>query len=277
MSYAGRGVGVTVNLGVAGADDGSAEDGAAGSRDTISTTDVEHVIGSAARDVLNGNSLGFPLTLEGRDSGDSLTGGNGPNTLRGDQGNGPLTGDDDPDLLEGGHGADSMNGLGAPDVLRAGSGFDSIKARDAIADDVDCGPDLASALTDAVDTRTNCDPAPSNTGGGAAGGPGAGPARRIHYHLPGTAHPRQAHHQRVVWPPLDRLRRVMAHGVPRGSRFTVTCKTKGRKRCARTRNFRKSNARGNVGLRSFERKPLPVDAKLEIRATRPGAIGAVGS
>ena len=160
--------------------------------------------------------------------------------------------------------------------MRAGSGFDSIEARDGIADDVDCGPDLASALTDAVDTRTNCDPAPSNTGGGAAGGPGAGtgtPASTT------TSLVRLTLGRPTISGSFGRrstrLRRVMAHGVPRGSRLTVTCKTKGRKRCARTRNFRKSNARGNVRLRSFERKPLPVDAKLEIRVTRPGAIGAV--
>ena len=270
VSYASRSDGVTVNLGTAGADDGSAGDGSAGSRDTVNNTDIEGIAGSQGGDILNGNSLGFPLTIEGQDGGDSISGGSGPNTLRGEQGNDNLTGGSDPDTLEGGDGADSINGFAGADVVRGGTGFDSIEARDGIADDVDCGPDFGSAFTDSVDTRTNCDPPATNTSGGSGSGTPA-PTTPTPLRLTlGSPTISGSFGRRST-----KLKKLVARGVPAGSKLTATCKTKQRRRCPRTRNFTKANAGGNVRLRSFERKSLPVGGKLEIRATKPGTIGAV--
>jgi len=167
VSYAGRSDGVAVNLAGPGADDGSANDGLPGSRDTI--LNVEGIIGTEGGDNLDGSSSPAHLTIEGRGGGDRIRGGSGGNTLRGEGGNDDLGGGGDPDLLEGGDGNDTLDGLAGADTVRGGSGFDTIEARDAIAEDVDCGPDDDSAFTDAVDIRINCDPAPTPIGPVPAG------------------------------------------------------------------------------------------------------------
>jgi Ca2+-binding RTX toxin-like protein len=84
VTYAGRAQGVSANLDGT-ADDGSAEDGPAGARDTIAT-DVEN--------------------LTGTDGDDSLVGDDGPNRL------------------EGGAGGDGFDGRGGNDVERGGEGRD---------------------------------------------------------------------------------------------------------------------------------------------------------
>jgi Ca2+-binding RTX toxin-like protein len=122
VTYAGRTVGVTVDLGGSGADDGSGDDGAVGARDTVNTGDIEGVIG-----------------------------GSGPDDLRGRA---------DSELLDGGPGDDTLNALGAADTVLGGDGFDNIEARDGAADEVDCGPGDDAATTDAIDSRANCDTPP---------------------------------------------------------------------------------------------------------------------
>jgi hypothetical protein len=264
VSYAGRLAGVTVNLSAPGADDGSGEDGPAGSRDTVSNT--EGIIGGEGGDNLDGSTLGLPLTIEGRGGGDRLRGGNASSTLRGEGGNDDLAGGADPDLLEGGDGNDTIDGLAGGDTVRAGSGFDTVEARDGIADDVDCGPDDDAAFTDPVDTRTNCDPVPA----------GAGTTT--------TSTPSSTALQRLLVTPAFRsspgrrstlLRSLVVKSVDAGSRLTVKCRTRRGSRCPRTTDFSKRNARGNVRVRSFEGKRLPIGAKLEIRVTNAGMIGAV--
>jgi hypothetical protein len=119
-SYATRSVGVSVDLGAPGADDGSSEDGSAGSRDTHDS--VENVIGGAGADELRGTA--------------------------------------DANRLDGGAGDDTLNALAGQDTLLGGSGIDNVQARDGEADSVDCGPDEDGATTDAIDTRVNCDSPP---------------------------------------------------------------------------------------------------------------------
>jgi len=262
VSYASRSDGVTVNLGNSGKDDGSANDGAAGARDDVSTTDIEGIVGSDGVDVLSGNDLGTALTIEGRGGGDSITGGVGANTLRGEAGPDTLLGNSDPDTLEGGDGNDSINGLGQSDTVRGGAGFDTIEARDGIQDDVDCGPDDDSAQTDPVDIRVDCDP---ETGGNPPPGGGNTPQRI----LATLGFKKSAGRRGTI------LRRLFVRNLPDGSALQVRCRTRSGKKCRKTRDLKKSDVGGSVRLRTFEGKLLPVGAKLQIRATKAGMIGAV--
>jgi hypothetical protein len=265
VSYASRTDGVTVNLGNAGNDDGSANDGPVGTRDNVSTTDVEGIIGSEGVDVLSGNNLGIPLTIEGRGAGDSITGGAGANTLRGEGGPDNLLGNADPDVLEGGDGNDTLNGQAQSDTVRGGAGFDTIEARDGVQDDVDCGPDDDSALTDAIATRVNCDPAPP-AGGDPPGGGSPPAAERL---LATLSFRKLAGRRGTI------LRRLFVRGMPAGSTLRVRCRTRSGRRCAGTRDLAKTDAGGSLRLRSFEGRRLPVGAKLTVRVTKDGMIGAV--
>ena len=120
-TYPSRSIGVSVDLGTVGADDGSSEDGPAGSRDT--TEGIENAIGGGGADELRGTA--------------------------------------EANLLDGGAGDDTLNALAGQDVLLGGSGIDNVQARDGEADSVDCGPDEDGATTDSIDTRANCDPPPA--------------------------------------------------------------------------------------------------------------------
>lgn len=268
VTYAGRNEGVTVDLGNAGADDGSANDGAPGARDTIQN--AEHVIGGGAGDDIDGSTVGTALTIEGGDGGDRIRGGLGPNTLRGEGGNDDLEGRGGSDLLDGGDGHDALDGLGGADTLRGGLGFDSIYALDGVADDVDCGADDDVATTDAVDTRVNCDPAPAPVSGSGTTTNTTttvtvfGPARLV-FDLG------------YVYSATRRATMLneLSLEVERGARLQVTCRTPKGKRCQRTRDLTKAAASATLRLRGFERRPLPVGSKLQIRATKPDMVGAV--
>ena len=126
--YAERTTAVTVTIG-GGADDGNADDGAAGSRDNVQT-DVENVIGGTGGDTIGGSTA--PNVLDGGAGGDSVTGGDGSDTITG------------------GAGSDSLDGQG--DV-------DAVHARDQEADQVACGsgsPDTVEA--DVIDsTSVDCE------------------------------------------------------------------------------------------------------------------------
>ena len=67
----------------------------------------------------------------------------------------------------------------------------------------------------------------------------------------------------------------MVKDVPRGSTVTATCRTKQGRRCRGISKFTKRNARGNVSLKRFLRKPLRAGTVIEVRVTKPGRIGAV--
>lgn len=226
VTYAGRSLGVSVDLGASGGDDGSSEDGAAGSRDTNS--DVENVVGGAGADDLRGTAAA--------------------------------------NLLDGGAGDDTLNALAGSDVLLGGSGVDNVQARDRETDSVDCGPDDDAATTDAIDTRANCDPpAPAAPSGGGTTIVDNTRPSRVALDLAFTFNAGRR---------STTLRDLFAQGEP-GGRLTVTCRTAKRKPCARTRAFSRGMSSRGVRLRGFERKPLPVGAKLELRLTKDGLVGVV--
>jgi hypothetical protein len=220
-SYAGRATGVFVDLARDGAEDGSAEDGAAGSRDEIDT--VESVTGGGGADELRGNALA--------------------------------------NRLDGGPGDDTLNAFSGQDTVLGGAGVDNIQARDGAADSVDCGPDEDAATTDAIDSRVNCDPPPPDP-----------PAPTI---VTVTLPSRVLFDLSYTFTAGRRgtTLRNLATDVEPGARVTATCRTKRNKRCTRTRDLARTAA--SVRMRGFEGKRLPVGAKLTIRVTKEGRIGAV--
>jgi Ca2+-binding RTX toxin-like protein len=228
VSYEDRVVGLTVNLGTPGADDGSSEDGPEGARDTIAG--VEHVIG-----------------------------GSGGDTLLGGPGN---------DILEGRLGGDLINGFAGSDVVRGDSGVDNVEARDGVADDVDCGPDEDSALTDSVDTRVACDPPPPPPPAAPAASSAAPPAS-------GGAAPERLRPtiktQVEVKIESSKFKKLKVSGIESGATVAATCRLRKSRKCG---TFTRTNAPAVLRLKSLEGKALPVGAKIEIRVTKPGAIGA---
>ena len=228
-SYAGRSLGVAVDFAVAGADDGSSEDGAAGSRDT--TTDIENVIGGDGADELRGNSVG--------------------------------------NRLDGGAGDDTLNAFAGQDTVLGGSGIDNVQARDGEADSVDCGPDEDAATTDAIDARANCEPAapaaPSGGGGTTVVTNTVTLPSRVALDV---AYAFSAGRRSTT------LRDLYAEVEP-GGRLTATCRTARGRACPRVRRLARATASRSVRLRGFERRPLPVGARLELRLTKAGMIGVV--
>lgn len=138
VTYQGRSLGVSVDLGTPGKDDGSSEDGALGARDEIDSSTVEGVIGGAGLDTLEAG----PLSA----------------TLRGEGGEDELLGGEAEDLLVGGPEADRLNARGGSDLVNGGAGIDNIEARDGASDEVDCGPDGDFALADSIDLLISCEP-----------------------------------------------------------------------------------------------------------------------
>jgi Ca2+-binding RTX toxin-like protein len=99
--------------------DGQAgDDGAAGEGDTV-RTDVEQLNGGPASDTLTGNAS------------DNL-----------------LIGGDGNDVIDGGLGADQLLG---------GNDNDTVRARDGVADSVNCGADSDQIDADAIDAQTGCE------------------------------------------------------------------------------------------------------------------------
>jgi hypothetical protein len=111
-SYADHTTKVTVDI------DGSADDGAAGEKDTVKT-DVENLTGGSGDDTLNGSPGANGLsggagddTINGGTGNDSSTGGTGDDTINGGTGNDIISGGDGDDALAGDAGADTIRGDG---------------------------------------------------------------------------------------------------------------------------------------------------------------------
>jgi hypothetical protein len=94
------------------------DDGAAGEGDTVHT-DIEQLMGGPASDILIGNA-----------------------------GNNVISGLDGNDIIDGGLGADNLLG---------GNDSDTIRAKDGIADRINCGPDSDQVDADQIDTQTGCE------------------------------------------------------------------------------------------------------------------------
>lgn len=168
-------------------------------------------------------------------------------------------------------GADSLTGNSAANVIDAKGGDDVIDSRDSVADTVDCGPGTDQAFVDSLDFTASCEPLPVAGSGGSSGTntttttTGPAPSRLI----VGLTRRARARNTATTFSALTLTR------TPAGSLVRASCRTRRGARCRGVRDFRKSNARGSVSIRSFLKKAIPVGAKLDIRVTRAGAIGAV--
>jgi Ca2+-binding RTX toxin-like protein len=166
-TYAARTVAVLADLDAAAGDDGNANDGALGSRDTIAA-DVENLTGGkAGADQLTGNAAGN--VLDGGFGADTLTGLGGTDTVTyakrttgvdvrldgvsndGNADDGPagsrdtlntveaVIGGPQGDFLQGSTGANKLTGGLGADTMRGLAGNDTIVANDGVADDILCG------------------------------------------------------------------------------------------------------------------------------------------
>jgi Ca2+-binding RTX toxin-like protein len=197
ISYEASSSPVSVTIGAGAGDDGGADDGPAGARDTV--LDVENVTGSAFGDFLAGDGDSGRLTggagddtLRGGGGADVLEGGEGTDsadysersggivvvldgaagdgeagendTIAGDVENAlggagadDLTGSAGANRLDGGAGNDRIVGLGSPDALLGGAGDDNLQARDGVAESVSCGEGTDSADADPEDQLDGCE------------------------------------------------------------------------------------------------------------------------
>ena len=136
--------------------DGVANDGEPGEGDNV-MPDVERV-----------KALGRHVTLVGSNAANELIATGDSSTIRGLGGDDRLIGADGADSLEGGEGADYLEGGFGPDVLDGGggvdqfvgdkterdviaSGNDTIRARDGLAEQINCGIGSDKATVDASD------------------------------------------------------------------------------------------------------------------------------
>ena len=244
VSYASRTEAITVDFTVPGPipqPNGSSNDGAPGARDHIRT--VETVVGGSGDDTMKAST--------------------DPVTFRGGAGNDNLTGSPGTETLIGGDGSDTLDALGGSDTILAGAGADTVEARDGFGDIVDCGPDSDTVAADAVDEVTAC-------------GPDPGPPAPIVIQTPPIVTPSRLTVDLTYTYTAGRRSTKLstfALDAEKGANVTVTCRTKKRKRCARTKDLARTAAA--VRLKGFERKSLPVGAKLTVRVTKEGRIGVV--
>jgi hypothetical protein len=265
ISYAGRAEDITFGFSP-DATSGGSQDGAAGARDTV--TNVEGVIGGNGDDTLDAGSTGFPVTLTGGPGGDRLTAGTAAGSLIGNEGNDQLQGGNAGDTLDGGSGGDTLLPDDGADVVRAGTGVDSISAQDGVVDSLDCGGNKDSILVDPSDVVTACnDPAPPQqpSGGSNTTPTPAAPAAlgtKLTFRFRAGARSTT----------LRKLRLALA---ATGATVSAKCRTKTRKRCAGTRDYKKRNAGRSLRLRGFEDRALPVGARLTFQGTKAGNVGSV--
>jgi Ca2+-binding RTX toxin-like protein len=190
-----------------------------------------------------------------------MKGGADPVTLRGGAGNDTLTGSPGTETLDGGNGADNLNALGGWDTVLGGAGADTVEARDGQADTVDCGPDSDTVAADAIDAVTSCGTDPPPPAPVVITTPA--PPVRVLFDLAYTFTPGRR----------GTTLRNLAVEVEPGARLTAACRTKKKKRCTRTKDLARTAA--SLRLKGFEGKRLPVGAKLTVRVTKAGMIGAV--
>jgi Ca2+-binding RTX toxin-like protein len=108
----------------------------------------------------------LPLTAEGEEGADGLSGAGAADTLAGGQGNDTLIGGGGDDLLDGDVGDDTLGGDAGNDTLKgavgrdtlvAGDGDDTVQSSDGYADAIDCGAGQDTAVVDQLDTLTGCE------------------------------------------------------------------------------------------------------------------------
>jgi hypothetical protein len=189
-----------------------------------------------------------PADIEG------VVGGSGADDIRGSAG---------ANFIDGGPGNDALNPLGGADSVLGGAGADNVEARDGAADTVDCGTGADVATTDGGDTRRNCEEASSAP-------PGTTIVTRPSRVLFDLGYTFTAGRRSTT------LRNFTLE-VENGARVSARCRTRRGRRCRRTRDVARSTATAarELRLRGFERRRLPLGARLRIQVTKPGTIGAV--
>ncbi|MCB9371582.1 MAG: hypothetical protein H6518_02240 [Microthrixaceae bacterium] len=131
--------------------DGAANDGAAGEGDNIGPDgSVENIKGGIRNDVITGSSAANKLF--GREGNDTINGRGGNDKIVGDSGNDTVNGAGGLDTVDGGFGRDTVTGGPGRDSLFGGADNDVIKARDGVAEPVNCGPGVDRAEVDRGDS-----------------------------------------------------------------------------------------------------------------------------
>lgn len=232
--------------------------------------DVEVIVGGAGADTLSATPVGVASTaggveLRGGGGDDRLTAPAGGASLFGEDGNDQMTGGAAGDHLDGGSGNDNLNGLGGADTILGGSGADAVEARDGVVDNIDCGSEVDTAQTDANDNKANCD---------EVGPPPPPPPP------PPPATPRIVASVTFGFEATRRftvLTDLIVKNIPRGSKVVAVCKTKAGKACKGKlkKRFTKNRSGLTQRLKFFERKRIPLGARIEIRVTKAGSIGSV--
>ena len=269
--------------------DGIVNDGAAGENDVLAP-DFEIVAGGSGADRLTATAAAG-VELIGNSGDDELFAPNGGGTAEGGNGDDEITGGDGADVLDGGLGDDAVDGLGGTDQVRGGGGADTIEARDGAVDAVDCGTDADTALTDAADSRTDCElpAAPATDGGGVPQGGGApsggasSGAAPAGGGAPAVVQQRDPERILVIFgfafrkstAAFTRFSKLQIKAVPIGSTVSAVCTAPKGKKCP-AKSFTKKNAFGTVNLSKWVNRKLPAGTRLTVAVTKPGAfIGAV--
>ena len=115
----------------------------------------DFMFGQGGNDCLfggNGGDVAF-----GGDGNDLLDGGAGGDRVEGEAGADVIYGGAGGETITGGDGADQINPEDGTDSVNAGAAGDLVVARDGIKDNVDCGSGTDVAITDPIDTVTNCE------------------------------------------------------------------------------------------------------------------------
>ena len=263
--------------------------------DTVSYAD--RTTGQPVTVVLGGTANnGAPLENDvvGNDV-ENVTGGDGADTI---------TGDDAPNALLGLGGADLIAGLGGADLFVAGEGDDLVRAVDGLADTVDCDGGTDTVDPDAADSLVGCElllfPPPvrrDSDGDTFADDQDCAPLdARIFpgaVEIAGNQVDENCDGVRADFPILNTLVTVFANfdrtrgaringlivrNIPAGAQVTISCKPPRGKRCPFTRTIRRTFPQGRSRIdfkTSFKRKRLPIGTVIEIRVTKPDAIGKV--
>jgi hypothetical protein len=199
----------------------------------------------------------------------------GSDIIRAGPGDDTVSGGDGRDLLLGEGGADEITGGEKPDAILAGAGADRVEARDGVADEVDCGLDEDTAFTDPVDTRLHCDPPPEPPLPPQLTSPPAAPtpqpsAAPIPTPAPELLRPKLRTDVEVK-ADASTFERLQLTAVPAGSTVAATCRIAKKRSCG---TFERTSAPATLRIKGLERKALPPGARIEIRVTKPAAIGA---